>query len=140
MISFTNLEDWYEAEEYSPKLDLYMYSENYDLNSVVDILMKMCQLKNITILNSNQFENNGTVIHTEKIDCVLDTESAIDKEKEKEKLLQDREVALKELKRAEGMLSNEKFVAKAPVALIEQEKEKVKKYTEIISKIDESLK
>ena len=124
----------------SQKLDLYMYSENYDLNSVVDILMKMCQLKNITILNSNQFENNGTVIHTEKIDCVLDTESAIDKEKEKEKLLQDREVALKELKRAEGMLSNEKFVAKAPVALIEQEKEKVKKYIEIISKIDESLK
>ena len=45
-----------------------------------------------------------------------------------------------ELKRAEGMLANEKFVSKAPAALIEAEKEKVKKYTELIAKLESSLK
>ena len=124
----------------SQKLDCYLYSEKYDLTSVVDMLIKMCQLKEVKIQTSKQIQNNGTVIHTENIDCVLDTESAIDKDKEREKLILDREVAEKELKRAQGMLANEKFVSKAPAALIEQEKEKVKKYTEIISKIDESLK
>ena len=37
------------------------------------------------------------------------------------------------------MLANEKFVSKAPANLIVQEKEKVKKYTEIIAKLEESI-
>ena len=48
--------------------------------------------------------------------------------------------AKSELKRAEGMLANEKFVAKAPEKLIQAEKEKVIKYTEIIKKLEDSLK
>ena len=40
---------------------------------------------------------------------------------------------------SQGMLANEKFVSKAPEKLIEAEKEKVKKYTEIIEKLKESL-
>ena len=38
------------------------------------------------------------------------------------------------------MLANERFVEKAPDKLIEGEKEKVRKYTELIIKLKESLK
>ena len=82
----------------------------------------------------------GTSIHTQNIDVVIDLSSAIDKEEELQKLQAEKDKAISELKRAEGMLANEKFVSKAPAKLIEQEKEKVQKYTEIISKIEESIK
>jgi valyl-tRNA synthetase len=52
----------------------------------------------------------------------------------------EKETAQSELNRAQGMLSNEKFVSKAPEKLITGEKEKVAKYTEMIEKIDERLK
>lgn len=42
----------------------------------------------------------------------------------------------KELSRAKGMISNKAFVEKAPVTLVEKEKEKITKYTELIAKID----
>ena len=38
------------------------------------------------------------------------------------------------------MLANEKFVSKAPEKLIEAEKEKVQKYTELLEKIEGRLK
>ena len=49
------------------------------------------------------------------------------------------EKAQSELKRAQGMLTNEKFVSKAPANLIEAEKEKVQKYTDLISKMTNRL-
>ena len=52
----------------------------------------------------------------------------------------EKETAQSELNRAQGMLSNEKFVSKAPEKLIAGEKEKVAKYSEMIEKIDERLK
>ena len=45
-----------------------------------------------------------------------------------------------EIKRAEGKLSNQGFVAKAPKALIDGEKAKVEKFTEIRNKILASIK
>ena len=38
------------------------------------------------------------------------------------------------------MLNNEKFVSKAPEALINAEKEKVQKYTDLLEKIESRLK
>jgi valyl-tRNA synthetase len=45
-----------------------------------------------------------------------------------------------EIKRAEGKLSNQGFVAKAPKALIDGEKAKLQKFTEIRDKILASIK
>ena len=78
-------------------------------------------------------------MHTQNIDAYLDLSSVIDKDKEREKLLEEKKKAESELARANKMLSNEAFVAKAPEKLISGEKEKVKKYTEILEKIEESL-
>ena len=53
-----------------------------------------------------------------------------------EKLEKEKENMQKELSRARGMISNKAFVEKAPVTLVEKEKEKITKYTELIAKID----
>ena len=65
---------------------------------------------------------------------------AIDISAEIEKLEKEKKTALSELKRAQGMLSNEKFISKAPEKLIEAEKEKVQKYTDLLDKIESRLK
>ena len=44
-----------------------------------------------------------------------------------------------EIKRCEGMLSNEKFISKAPEAKINEEKEKLEKYTLLYNQVEERL-
>ena len=44
-----------------------------------------------------------------------------------------------EIKRAKGMLSNEKFISKAPAAKVEAEKEKLEKYTSMAAQVAERL-
>ena len=58
----------------------------------------------------------------------------IDKEKELARLNEELKVIESEIKRAEGKLNNQGFVAKAPKALIDSEKEKIESYTEKLNK------
>ena len=44
-----------------------------------------------------------------------------------------------ELKRVNGMLANEKFISKAPAAKIEEEKDKLAKYTQMMEQVKERL-
>ena len=52
----------------------------------------------------------------------------VDLDKEIERLTKEEEKLKKELARSEGMLSNEKFVSRAPEAKIAEEREKLEKY------------
>lgn len=70
----------------------------------------------------------------------LPLEELVDKEKELERLLKEEERLKKELSRASGMLSNERFLSKAPASKVEEEKEKLKKYTEMMEQVEERLK
>ena len=63
----------------------------------------------------------------------------VDIDKEIERLKKEEEKLTKELARVEGMLSNEKFVSKAPAAKIEEEKEKQAKYTQMMKQVREQL-
>ncbi|MBR5944734.1 MAG: class I tRNA ligase family protein, partial [Lachnospiraceae bacterium] len=44
-----------------------------------------------------------------------------------------------EIKRADGMLKNEKFVSKAPAAKIQEEKDKLEKYTNMLAQVNNRL-
>ena len=44
-----------------------------------------------------------------------------------------------ELARVNGMLSNERFLSKAPEAKIAEEKEKLKKYTQMMEQVEAHL-
>ena len=66
-------------------------------------------------------------------------EDLVDFEKEKERLLKEKEKLEKELARSRGMLSNEKFISKAPEAKIAEEREKLAKYEQMMAQVEERL-
>ena len=64
----------------------------------------------------------------------------VDIDKEIERLKNEEKKLEGELKRVNGMLSNEKFISKAPEAKINEEKEKLSKYTVMMEQVKERLK
>jgi len=64
----------------------------------------------------------------------------VDIEKEIERLNQEKARLAGELNRVNGMLANERFVSKAPEAKIQEEKEKLAKYTQLMEQVEERLK
>ncbi len=63
----------------------------------------------------------------------------VDIDKEIERLKKEEAKLLGEIKRCEGMLNNEKFVSKAPQAKIDEEKEKLAKYQQMLGQVTERL-
>ena len=63
----------------------------------------------------------------------------VDIDKEVERLKKEHKRLEGEIARSNGMLSNEKFVSKAPEAKINEEKEKLAKYTEMLKQVEEQL-
>ena len=63
----------------------------------------------------------------------------VDIDKEIERLKKEEEKLEKELARVNGMLSNEKFISRAPAAKIEEEQEKQAKYTQMMKQVKEQL-
>ncbi|MBQ1639878.1 MAG: valine--tRNA ligase [Lachnospiraceae bacterium] len=62
-------------------------------------------------------------------------EDLVDFEKEKERLTKEKARLEGELKRSKAMLSNEKFLSKAPEAKVAEEKEKLAKYEQMMAEV-----
>lgn len=63
----------------------------------------------------------------------------LDLEKEKERLKKEEARLQKELARVNGMLNNEKFTRRAPASKIQEEREKLEKYTQMMNQVKERL-
>ena len=63
----------------------------------------------------------------------------VDIDKEKDRIKNEIAKAESEIKRAKGMLGNQKFVEKAPKEKIEEEKEKLKKYEQMLLDLNNTL-
>jgi valyl-tRNA synthetase len=64
----------------------------------------------------------------------------VDIEKEKERLEKEKQRLEGEIKRSNGMLNNEKFISKAPEAKVQEEREKLAKYQQMLAQTVERLK
>ena len=82
---------------------------------------------------------NNVAINLPKLTIYLNLLDAIDMKKEIERLNLEKENILNELNRAKGMLSNEKFVSKAPEKLVNSEKEKIIKYNEMLINVEKRI-
>ena len=51
----------------------------------------------------------------------------------------NRNVLTGEIKRCEGMLGNERFVSKAPEAKVQEERDKLAKYQQMLAQVEEQL-
>ena len=63
----------------------------------------------------------------------------VEKEREIERRRKEQTRLKAELKRVQGMLSNEKFGSKAHQSKIDEEKEKLEKYTQMMEQVTERL-
>ena len=69
----------------------------------------------------------------------LPLDELVDLEQKRERLTKEEERLNKEIRRAEGMLSNEKFVSKAPAAKVQEERDKLEKYTQMLAQVKERM-
>ena len=63
----------------------------------------------------------------------------VDIEKEIERLKKEEEKLEKELARVNGMLNNERFISKAPESKVQEEREKLERYTNMMEQVKERL-
>ena len=63
----------------------------------------------------------------------------VDLEKELERLSKEQQRLQKEIARSNGMLNNEKFVSKAPAAKVQEERDKLENYANMLKQVEERL-
>ena len=86
------------------------------------------------------YENDEAVaIITEDARLFIPLDELVDFKAELERLEKEKAGVLKEIAFVSGKLNNEKFVAKAPEALVNEQREKLAKYTEKLNMLEESI-
>ena len=84
-------------------------------------------------------ENSINVI-TQNIELFMPFEDLVNLEEEKARLEKEKEKILAEKEKTDKMLGNPGFLAKAPEAKIKEEQEKLAKFNEMLTSIEERLK
>ena len=86
------------------------------------------------------YEEDGAVaIITEDARLFIPLDELVDFKAELERLEKEKAGVLKEIAFVSGKLNNEKFVAKAPEALVNEQREKLAKYNEKLAMLEESI-
>jgi len=85
-------------------------------------------------------DENSVAVIVDGAQIFMPMGELVDAEKEIARLTEEKKKLIGEIKRVEGKLSNEGFVAKAPAKVVEEEKAKGEKYKQMLEKVEESLK
>ena len=102
-------------------------------------------IKNLALVSNIEYKTKVSdidkyiVLTFDKSKVYIPFEELIDIEKEKQRIKDEITKVEKEIARADGMLKNEKFISKAPEAKINEEKEKLKKYEEMLVELKNTL-
>ena len=111
------------------------------IEEVKPILQKLGFAEEIVVQDNKEgIPQNAMSVIQNGIEVYLPFEELVDLEEEKKRLQGEKEKLISEVERAEKMLSNPGFVNKAPEAKINEEKEKLAKYKDMLEKVEERLK
>lgn len=94
----------------------------------------------IKLIENKDDLTNVVSIVTSGGEILLPLLELIDKEKEIERLNKEISKLKDEVSRVEKKLSNEKFMSKAPEAVVAEEKAKLEKYSTMLAKVEETLR
>ena len=122
----------------SKKAELILVTNRYqdELKQAEGILLKLGFADSVKIQdNSSNVSENSIHIVTDGIEVFIPLEGLIDLEEEKKRVEQERKRLQSEIERCEKMLSNPGFMNKAPQTKIDEEKEKLAKYKEMLERI-----
>ena len=126
----------------SRKAALSIVTENaslYENNKAM--FEKLASASSVTVLASKEgISDNDVAVITSDAQIFMPLSDLVDAEKELERLNSEKKTLEAELKRSEGMLSNTKFIEKAPQSKIDEEKQKYENYKAMYEKVLESIK
>ena len=101
---------------------------------------KLASASQVEIIGDGGTAEGAVAIVVEGATVYLPLDELVDKAKELERLTKEKDRLIGEIKRVDGKLSNAGFVAKAPAAVIDEERAKADKYKEMLAKVEDSLK
>lgn len=107
------------------------------LNKSAPLIEKLSSVEGLKV----QDNKNGIVLNdcvsglVEGAEIFIPLAELLDIQKEVERLLKEKERLLKEVEKAKSKLANKNFIEKAPIAIVEKEKEKAKKYSDMYDKV-----
>ena len=121
----------------SKKAELILVTDRYqnELKQAEGMLLKLGFADSVKIQDNSSISENSIHIVTDGIEVFIPLEGLIDLEEEKKRIEQERKRIQSEIERCEKMLSNPGFMNKAPQAKIDEEKEKLAKYKEMLERI-----
>ncbi len=101
---------------------------------------KLASSSKVTFINEKPLdEDNYASVVTGNAQCYIPMGELVDIEKELDRLTKEKATIESEIKRAEGKLNNQGFIAKAPQKLVDEENAKLEKYTDMLNKVCERL-
>lgn len=126
----------------SRKVSLYIATDSKRMISMgQDSILKLAGAKEIKFVQSAEDVGANAVTKVLAIGTVyIPMGELVDIEKEKVRLQDELERVTGEIRRADGKLNNQGFVAKAPKKLVDEERAKLNKFIEMREKIIHQLK
>ena len=126
----------------SKKVDLYIVTESKRLIEKGSIYIeKLAGINSIKFIDSKDSINVKTVsVILDKTELYIPLGELVDIDKEVKRIEGEIEKVEFEIQRANGKLSNNGFLAKAPKSLVDQERDKLNKYIEMRQKLVQNLK
>lgn len=125
------------------KSKLYIFTESDEtaeiFSKLSNNLISLANLSEVEILREDKEMDNVAVTVKDDYKLYLSLDGLIDLKKELSRLENEKDKIIAELNRAKGKLSNEKFTQKAPKNLVDAEKEKVEKYTNMLNEVEKSI-
>lgn len=126
----------------SKKVSLFIVTENKRyISANHDSILKLAGVSEIKFISSAEEAGENAI--TKVLPCgtlYIPMGELADTEKERERLNSELEKVMAEIRRADGKLNNQGFMAKAPKKLVDEERAKLNKYIEMREKILQRLK
>lgn len=105
-----------------------------------DVYQDLAYASEVVILSDkSEVPESAVSVVIEDAVVFMPLSDLVDMEKEKERLTKEKNRLEKELDRSRAMLSNEKFLSKAPAEKVAEEKEKLAKYEQMMADVNERL-
>ena len=125
----------------SKKSNIIVVTDKEDIfTKGVSYFEKLAYAQNVIVQNDkNGVDANAVNIVVEGAEIFMPLGDLVDKDKELERLNKEKTKLEGEVKRVEGKLNNQGFVAKAPQKVIDEEKQKGVKYREMLNKVLQSI-
>ena len=125
----------------SKKAALYILTSKKDVYTEgTGFLQRLAYADEVTMLDNEPENLDGMVtITTPDAKLYIPMGQLVDVQKEIERITKELEAAKKFLASVEGKLSNEKFVSRAPEAVVNAEREKAQKQRDLIAQLEQSL-